>query len=203
MSKPYKALDFGCGKDKVQGSVGVDCVALDGVDIVHDMKKLPYPFESNSIDKIYCKHVLEHFDADVRKSILEEIHRILKNGGQLEIRVPHVFSPGAFHDPTHKSFFTFNTMDYFTKGYKFSYYSNAKFKIIERWANIQLFYDLSNKESKLVHFLNSFSANIFNKIFTFSNSLPDYLTKILPFYVVEIKWVLRKEDMREEPKEIN
>lgn len=193
MSKEYKIIDLGCGKDKVQGSIGVDCVALDGVDIVHDMKKLPYPFESNSVDKVYCRHVLEHFDVDARRIILEELHRILKVDGELEIRVPHAFSPGAFHDPTHKSFFTFNTMDYFTNWHKFSYYSNAKFRIIKKWANIQFVYDPLNNGSKFVRFLNSFSTSIFNKFFKFSNSFPDYLVKILPFYVVEIKWSLKRQ----------
>lgn len=48
------------------------------------------------------------------------------------IEVPHVKSVDAFMDPTHKKFFTIATMDYFTQGSVFSYYSDARFKIISR-----------------------------------------------------------------------
>ena len=71
-------LDLGCGKKKVQGAIGIDKVKLEGVDLVHDLASFPYPFDSNSVDKIYCRHVLEHFDTETRNRIIDEIYRILK-----------------------------------------------------------------------------------------------------------------------------
>ena len=184
-------LDFGCGRNKVKGSIGVDKVNLENVDVQHDLICFPYPFDSNSADKIYCRHVLEHFDADLRNKILGEMYRILKRGGQLEIRVPHVFSVGAFHDPTHKSFFTFNTMDYFTENHPFSYYNEFFFKIIKRWANVYIFYSAS-PPSKLVKILNNLCSMILNKFMKISSTIPDLLVKLCPFYFVEIFWVLEK-----------
>ena len=104
MCKELKILDLGCGKNKADGAIGIDRVKLDSVDIVHDLASFPYPFDADSVDKIYCRDVLEHFDVDVRNKVLNEIHRILKPRGILELRCPHAFSTGAFLDPMHKSF---------------------------------------------------------------------------------------------------
>ena len=104
-----KILDLGCGKNKVPNSIGLDNVQLPGVDIEHDLLNFPYPFEDESINKIYLRHVIEHFDFKEINLILNECYRILKKDGQLLITVPHVFSISAFIDPTHKSFFTFGS----------------------------------------------------------------------------------------------
>lgn len=196
MENSSKILDLGCGKNKVKDVIGIDNVALEGVDIIHDLRNFPYPFEDNSIDKVYCRHILEHFDVDTRNKILEEIHRILKTDGQLEIRVPHAFSIGAFLDPTHKSFFTFNTLDYFTKHHPLSYYSDCHFKIIKKCANVNLSYSsqsYSKLRGELKFTTESVCAKILNKVFRVSDTLPDLLVKILPFYTVEIFWVLSKD----------
>ena len=56
-----KILDLGCGENKVTNSIGLDNVNLPDVDIVHDLMDFPYPIENESIDKIYLRHVIEHF----------------------------------------------------------------------------------------------------------------------------------------------
>ena len=45
-----KILDLGCGKNKIKGSIGLDNVSLDDVDIVHDILNIPYPLEDNYFD---------------------------------------------------------------------------------------------------------------------------------------------------------
>ena len=42
-------LDIGCGLRKVEGSVGMDKFKLKGVDVVHDMEKIPYPFKAKTL----------------------------------------------------------------------------------------------------------------------------------------------------------
>jgi len=199
MNDSLKILDLGCGKRKVPGAIGVDRVKVDGVDIVHDLTKFPYPFEDESVDKIYCRHILEHFDVDTRNRAIGELYRILKTRGELEIRVPHAFCIGAYKDPTHKSFFTFETMVYFTTGHFFSYYSKIRFEIIKKWSNVNIFHDWATP-SKLKrnlffkNLVNGFLNNIMILSAKISNVLPDYIVKVLPLYDVEIIWVLRKGD---------
>lgn len=124
-------LNLGCGKDikpKSEDWVNVNKVNLEGVDVVHDLNTFPYPFGDNSVDYIFMSHTLEHLDDIVR--VMEELWRILEDNGKLEIIVPYYKSKNAFNDPTHRIFFTEKTMDYFTKGHKYDFYSNARFKIL-------------------------------------------------------------------------
>ena len=193
-----KILDLGCGRRKIKDAIGVDRVKLDTVDIVHDLTKFPYPFGDNSIDKIYCSHILEHFDVYTRNKALEEIWRTLKVSGQFEMRVPHAFSIGGFLDPTHASFFTWGTMDYYTKDHFFSYYSNVRFKILKKWLNVvflpeSLKRHKKNSFFKVKRFINEFLSRVINKIFGRSDILPDFIIRIFPFYEAEIVWQLEKE----------
>lgn len=121
-------LDIGCGQKKTTNSIGVDIRKTKGADVIGDIHNLP--FKDRSVDKILCYQLLEHVDGLIKA--IEEIHRVLKHGGRVIIEVPHVMGLDAFRDPTHKNFFTIATMDYFTQGSGFSYYSNAKFKIITK-----------------------------------------------------------------------
>lgn len=199
MDKMEKIIDLGCGKRKVKGSIGVDRVKLPTVDIAHDLTKFPYPFEDGSVDKIYCRHVLEHFDADTRIKALEEIYRMLKVSGQVEIRVPHVFSISAFRDPTHKSFFTFDTMRYFTTGNFFSYYTNIRFVVKRIWANVELFGDWTRPSHQkrfagIKNAVNTFFSFLINKLLFLSNTIADSAVKMTSLSEVEIVWVLVKVD---------
>lgn len=121
-------LDIGCGQGKTPNSIGVDIKRIKGADVVADIQRLP--FKDQIADKILCYQLLEHID-DLIKA-MEEIHRVLKYKGRVIIEVPHVKGLDAFRDPTHKNFFTIATMDYFTNDSGYSYYSNARFKIIEK-----------------------------------------------------------------------
>lgn len=123
-------LNLGCGKDIKNGYVNLDCVKLAGVDVVHDIEKTPYPFKAGTFTEIYASHVLEHL-TDLAL-VMEELCRISKKGGRIIIHVPYFSNPGAFGDPTHKRFFTYNTFDYFVEGGSLSYYSSARVKIARK-----------------------------------------------------------------------
>ena len=58
MSKVLKILDLGCGNKKREGATGVDYNDRTAADIVHNLNEFPYPFEDNSIDKIYLWRVV-------------------------------------------------------------------------------------------------------------------------------------------------
>lgn len=115
-----KRLNLGCGKDIKEGWVNLDSSKIPGVDIVHDIEKLPLPFNDVEFDEILCQDVLEHTEYI---PVLKDLHRILKSSGKLSIRVPHFTSKNNFIDPTHKKRFSIYTLEMFCKN---SPYSKSK-----------------------------------------------------------------------------
>jgi SAM-dependent methyltransferase len=73
---------------------------------------------------------LEHVD-DVLRTV-EEIHRILVPGGLLKIWVPHYSGPDAYRDLTHKTFFSYLTMDRFTTGASYDTPHKGMFTMVRR-----------------------------------------------------------------------
>lgn len=101
-------LNIGCGFDKKPGYVNVDGFAECGPDILLDLETTPWPFETDSVDEIYAKHVLEHIGQPfpVFAAVLKECHRVLRHDGRFHIFVPHHLHPNFFADPTHVRAFT-------------------------------------------------------------------------------------------------
>ena len=120
-------LDVGCGKNKVSDAIGVDCIALPGVDVIHDLSSFPYPFPADTVDEFHINHVLEHLP-DVIKT-MEELWRIAKPGATVYIRVPHFTGVLAWRDPTHRRSFTSESFGYFGDN-SYSYYSHARFQVV-------------------------------------------------------------------------
>ncbi|MDP3966504.1 MAG: methyltransferase domain-containing protein [archaeon] len=125
-----KKLNLGSGEDIKEGFVNLDIAKLKGIDIVHNLDKYPWPLKDNEFDFVYCDNVLEHL-SEIPKP-MEELWRITKNSGKIKIIVPIFPSVWAMSDPTHKSFYTYMTFDYFTNYHELKYYSKARFKIIKR-----------------------------------------------------------------------
>lgn len=116
-------IDFGCGQNCTKAEdgtkyIGVDEVQLEGVDIVHDLTKFPYPFESDSVDEIVSNHFVEHLSGEEFMAHMDECHRILKVGGQMRLCHPYCFSARAFQDPTHKTFIPAERYLYFDKNWR-------------------------------------------------------------------------------------
>lgn len=125
-----RRLNLGCGTDIRSGWVNLDRCKLPGVDVVHDLDRFPYPFPDEHFDVIYASHVLEHVIDLI--AVMKELHRILRDGGRLIIRVPHFTSKDAFSDPTHRHVFTVHTFRYFNKGHARAYYFDFSFSRIEK-----------------------------------------------------------------------
>lgn len=122
-------LHFGSGTKKLPGSISVDILDLPQVDVVHDLDVFPWPFEDNSFDLVYGHNSLEHLDNIV--AVMNEMHRILRPNGRVVLTVPYFRSTDAFGDPTHKHFFTSQSMDSFTEArYQ---YTDSRFKEIGFW----------------------------------------------------------------------
>jgi predicted SAM-dependent methyltransferase len=107
-------LQLGGGEERIEGYVNIDIVDLPTVDIVADISKgLPLP--DNSVIEIRANYIMEHI-ADVT-ALMEEIYRVCKPGAKIKIRVPYFKSTAAFKDPTHVSFFTERTFEYFDRDF--------------------------------------------------------------------------------------
>ena len=104
-------IDLGCGKNKYKSTkynvIGVDLSKASDADL--HISAFELPFENESVDYVYSRHFLEHFEFREIEKLLLEIFRILKSGYKVEIIVPHVSCISAFQDPTHKTFFTRNS----------------------------------------------------------------------------------------------
>lgn len=143
-------INIGCGKTRIPDSIGIDNVLIEGcVDIVHDLNRVPYPLADNYADEIHIYHVLEHLNEPIKK--MEELHRILKPGGILYMRVPHFSSMGAFTDLTHKRPFAYHSFDCFEKDNYHHYYSNAAFKIVEKQIKYFGLYPNDGVYEKYIH----------------------------------------------------
>lgn len=114
-----KTLNLGAGKLDIRN----DCVNLDftnyeGIDMVHDLNKLPLPFEDEEFNEIMAYSILEHVSY---VPLMEELRRILKPSGLIKIKVPHFTYVEAYADPTHINRFSYLTFFYFTKELKRDY----------------------------------------------------------------------------------
>lgn len=107
-----KTLHLGCGLSKIDGAVNHDISRhSEHVDVAHDLDVTPWPWADGEFGRIVALDVFEHLSSPV-ESWLNECHRILSDGGESIIRVPHYLHENAYTDPTHKRFFTTKTFDY-------------------------------------------------------------------------------------------
>lgn len=108
--KSAEKIILGGGKRGRSGYVNIDILKFPEVDIVHDINK-GIPLDSNSVSEIIAHHVLEHIPDTIH--VFEEMYRVSKPNAIIKIKVPYFKSIGAFKDPTHVSFFTEKTFEYF------------------------------------------------------------------------------------------
>jgi SAM-dependent methyltransferase len=131
-------LNVGCGEDIKHGWVNLDFFAHNGVDVVHNLNKFPWPFKDNTFDELYASHILEHVDDLILT--MNEIHRISKKSSRIVIRVPHFSCGVTYRDPTHRRGFSYFTFEYFCNPK--DYYKRKEgemFRIINRKLNFTRF----------------------------------------------------------------
>ena len=104
-------LDIGCQ----HGKLPIDRTRYYGLDIdksyskfwmkghfkVGDIRKR-LPYRNNSVDFIYCNHVLEHINEDEQAFFAKECHRILKKEGILLLFTPTPYHWFFWDHPEHK-----------------------------------------------------------------------------------------------------
>jgi predicted SAM-dependent methyltransferase len=123
-------IDLGCGRKKKTGYFGIDCQALEGVDLVCNCNN-PIPLDDNIADEIHAYDFLEHIDNHKRIHIMSEIWRLLKPDGLFASFTPSTDGRGAFQDPTHYSFWNENSFWYYACDLHRALYSiKPKFEIL-------------------------------------------------------------------------
>lgn len=83
-----KRVNIGSGRDIREDYINVDHRQIDGVDLVADVRELP--FKANSLEEIFASHVVEHFTERDAKKILAYWFTLLKKGGALRLIVPNI-----------------------------------------------------------------------------------------------------------------
>jgi len=172
-------LDIGCGNNKKKGFIGMDIITSSDIDIVGDVGKYGIPLKDNSVDEIFSFHFLEHVE-DVM-TIVEEIHRVLKIGGIVEIVVPHFSNIGSYHW-LHKTYWNARGLDMFEKIHMHHRYCpNINLEILVR--NIEF----SEKRK--------YKPTIFEKIMSIAHGTlyEKYLSSIIRAY--QIRVIMRKGGM--------
>lgn len=125
-------LDFGCGENKQNGFIGMDKRKVKGVDIVHDLEVFPYPLPDECCSSIMGSHIIEHIKPEFSISLMDELWRIMKVGGQLILSTPYPGSPGYWQDPTHCNGWNEATFQYFDSRFPlYNIYKPKPWKIID------------------------------------------------------------------------
>ncbi|MEK6843252.1 MAG: hypothetical protein AABY04_02085 [Candidatus Micrarchaeota archaeon] len=107
-------LNLGSGITKQkEGWVNLDIIKSEGVDVIHDLNKFPYPFKTGSVEKVNAEHIIEHLPDII--AIMKELHRICKNGALIRIKVPYFRHQNCYDEPTHVHFFTERSFRFFTE----------------------------------------------------------------------------------------
>ena len=104
-------INLACGANIRDDFINVDTFPLQGVDVVHDLSKFPWPFNNEQFDEVIMRSVLEHLPDTI--AAMEECWRILKVGGKSTIRVPHWNSSDAHIGPTHIRYFHQESFDFY------------------------------------------------------------------------------------------
>jgi len=102
------------------------------VEIVCDVEN-GLPFPSNYFDYVRASHLMEHLN-DVVK-VINEIWRVLKPNGKLQILTPHYTNTDFWRDPTHKRPFMIQSFDHFdpqTGWGKIAPMGKGKWKILSK-----------------------------------------------------------------------
>lgn len=173
-----RKLNLGCGMKPLPCAVNVDKVETSPADIHHDLDVVPYPLPSDYFDEIHCTDVLEHLSDLVQ--IMEEIHRLGRQGCRVFIVVPHFSCANSYTDPTHRHHLGYHSFDYFTGDNQWGFYTEKYF----RYASREIIFDPTRKNTLVRRF---------------ANRWPDFyerhLTWMLPAWFMSIKLVVAKQGM--------
>jgi len=86
-TRKMKTIWLELGSGAKRGQNGWITIDFTGADICHDLRN-GIPFPSDSVDRIYTSHMLEHISYRDLLVFLDECYRVLKKGGSFSVCVP-------------------------------------------------------------------------------------------------------------------
>jgi hypothetical protein len=104
---------LGAGSDRKAGFLHVDMYPFDGIDIVADVTKGLPTIETSSVDEIYTQDFMEHIVPEAKVTVINEIWRMLKDGGTMEHYIPNAGSRNDFGSPSHLSHWNLQQFEHF------------------------------------------------------------------------------------------
>ena len=105
-------LNLGCCDALLAGYINVDNVPAPGVEVA-DLRR-PWPWADGSVEHVRAWDIIEHLPDKI--FTMNELWRVLRPGGTVEIAVPTTDGTGAFQDPTHVSFWNRRSFLYYEAG---------------------------------------------------------------------------------------
>jgi predicted SAM-dependent methyltransferase len=121
-----ETLNLGCGLKRVPEAVNLDITPATHPDVVHDLNSVPWPLPDDHFSEVLAYDVIEHLENFV--AVMEEIHRVCRDGAVVRITVPHFSCANAYTDPTHRRLFGYFSMDYVTGEGEIQFYTRARFR---------------------------------------------------------------------------
>lgn len=110
-------LNIGCGRDYREGWINTDISKDTKADLYFDIRKDVFPFDAGNASEIYISGVLEQIGENEHLiHAMNECHRVLKQGGVMNVVVPNARFAIAHQDPMDVRKFTKETFSYFEKG---------------------------------------------------------------------------------------
>lgn len=156
-------LNVGCGKKYREEWTNIDISPNVGADIVMDIEK-PWQFADDSVDEIYCYHVLEHVKEYL--FVIEEMYRVSKPDAYWFIGVPYI-SSSIYNavNPYHHTHFNEYSFDFFDSN-KLKGSANEDSKVELRVKGINFHYhegwQEKNREEK--HYARKHYWNVVRKL---------------------------------------
>jgi len=184
-----KKLNLGCGISKKIDYINVDILESLKPDIVYNLESFPYPFKAESFDLIEANHILEHLSEPFE--VMKELHRIVKKGGIIIIRVPH-FSRALTH-PQHKRGFDVSFPYYFDNKY-LGNYTGIQLNCV----NMRLkWFAQKHLMKKILPKVTYYALLIIGSVIDFfANVFPMFCSRVWCFWVggfYEIEFAFKKE----------
>lgn len=181
------ALELGCGARKRHvDAIGVDRLDYEGVDLVGDVFEILCSLPAACTQSVHAYHFFEHVD-DL-PTLLENIARVLKPGGVLDVEVPHFSNPYFYSDPTHSKFFGLYTFSYLAKDGLF-------FRRVPQYGGVPFFELIDVRLDFDSPFpVRSFMKRVVGSLFNLSRWLQEFheenLCYVLPCY--QLRFTLRR-----------
>lgn len=95
-------LDLGAGSNTKEGFTGVDNAPDSTAKVKHDLRVIPWPFKSESVEEVFSCHFFEHLTGPERILFMDELWRVMRVGAKAQIIVPYWSSMRSVQDPTHQ-----------------------------------------------------------------------------------------------------